>query len=634
MTSWTPVSLKGPDTTKGIGVRRVQGLLSIAVVCGRGTGLQDTGRPHHTYGWHPQDPLGKPLPAPGHGTPPWGRAQRAMAFVGCWLCPRPWPRPPRKKLQVTDNSYRLCGPETFREAGTRGVLSMSVDQADKWWPFGTSVAALQPLEEEASPRLASGSLCHFWAAFRPQASQRARTQTLRVGTVAVGFAPRTRSLATRTLPCPWLQQPQEQRVDCASFWARSLAGPLPLPGPVGSAHVCSYGSSSLRGPNDTGPGRERLGHDGPSGGQEDPAGKQWARPRFTQPSKMRRRVIARPVGSSVRLKCVASGHPRPDIMWMKDDQALTGLEAGEHRKKWTLSLKNLRPEDSGKYTCRVSNRAGAINATYKVDVIQRTRSKPVLTGTHPVNTTVDFGGTTSFQCKVRSDVKPVIQWLKRVEYGTEGRYNSTIDVGGQKFVVLPTGDVWSRPDGSYLNKLLITRARQDDAGMYICLGANTMGYSFRSAFLTVLPDPKPPGPPVAPSSSTASLPWPVVIGIPAGAVFILGTVLLWLCQAKKKPCAPVPAPPLPAHRLPATARDRGGDKDLPVPSALGTAPGVGPCEELGPPAGPQHLLGPGPSAGPRLYPKLYTDVHTHTHTHTHSHVEGKVHQHQHIHYQC
>ncbi|MCP6559051.1 hypothetical protein NL501_27925, partial [Klebsiella pneumoniae] len=93
-----------------------------------------------------------------------------------------------------------------------------------------------------------------------------------------------------------------------------------------------------------------------------------------------------------------------------DDQALTRPEASEHRKKkWTLSLKNLRPEDSGKYTCRVSNRAGAINATYKVDVIQRTRSKPVLTGTHPVNTTVDFGGTTSFQCKVRSDVKPVIQ---------------------------------------------------------------------------------------------------------------------------------------------------------------------------------------------------------------------------------
>lgn len=60
-------------------------------------------------------------------------------------------------------------------------------------------------------------------------------------------------------------------------------------------------------------------------------------------------------------------------------------------------------------------------------------------------------------------------------------------VGDHHFVVLPTGEVWSRPDGSYLNKLLITRAKEDDAGMYICLGANTMGYSFRSAYLTVLP---------------------------------------------------------------------------------------------------------------------------------------------------
>lgn len=59
---------------------------------------------------------------------------------------------------------------------------------------------------------------------------------------------------------------------------------------------------------------------------------------------------------------------------------------------------------------------------------ERTNSKPILTGTHPVNTTVDYGGTTSFQCKVRSDVKPVIQWLKRVEPGDEDKFNSTIEV--------------------------------------------------------------------------------------------------------------------------------------------------------------------------------------------------------------
>lgn len=105
------------------------------------------------------------------------------------------------------------------------------------------------------------------------------------------------------------------------------------------------------------------------------------RPRFTQPAKMRKRVIARPVGSSVRLKCMASGNPRPDIVWLKDDRPLTEQEVGEGRqKKWTLSLRNLSPEQSGRYTCRVSNRAGEINATYKVEVI---REYPLSTWTPP-----------------------------------------------------------------------------------------------------------------------------------------------------------------------------------------------------------------------------------------------------------
>ncbi|XP_026857945.1 fibroblast growth factor receptor-like 1a [Electrophorus electricus] len=352
----------------------------------------------------------------------------------------------------------------------------------------------------------------------------------------------------------------------------------------------------------------------------EPLGK-LVSPRFTQPAKMRKRMIARPVGSSVRLKCTASGNPRPNIMWMKDSRPLTPQEVGEGRKKkWTLSLKNLMPEHSGKYTCHVSNPAGEINATYNVEVIQRTNSKPILTGTHPVNTTVDYGGTTSFQCKVRSDVKPVIQWLKRVEPGDESKYNSTIEVGDHRFVVLPTGEVWSRPDGSYLNKLLITRAKEEDAGMYICLGANTMGYSFRSAFLTVLPDNKPHFSPI-PTVSSPGLPWPVIIGIPAGVVFILGTVLLWFCQSKKH-CssgAMVSAQALSnGHRPPPRERALpGGDKDC--TGSMSYEEYLTQQQQL--------LLAHG---APKIYPKIFTDIHTHTH----SHVDGKVHQHQHIHYQC
>ena len=41
-------------------------------------------------------------------------------------------------------------------------------------------------------------------------------------------------------------------------------------------------------------------------------------------------------------------------------------------------------------------------------------------------------------------------------------------------------------DGSYLSKLILNDVTPNDSGMYICLGANTMGYSFRYAYLTVL----------------------------------------------------------------------------------------------------------------------------------------------------
>ncbi|XP_056328279.1 fibroblast growth factor receptor-like 1b [Danio aesculapii] len=345
---------------------------------------------------------------------------------------------------------------------------------------------------------------------------------------------------------------------------------------------------------------------------QDPTREPWVKPRFSQPTKMRRRVLEQPVGSSVRLKCLASGNPTPVITWWKDQSLLDNPQQSK-RPQWTLTLKNLQPQDSAKYTCHVSNAAGHINATYKVDVIERTNSKPILTGTHPINTTVEFGGTASFQCKVHSDVKPVIQWLKRVDPGTEDRYNSTLEVGGQHYVVLPTGDVWSRPDGSYLNKLAIVKARDEDAGMYICLGANTMGYSVRSAYLTVLSDPKVEKD-VIPRHISPGLPWPLIIGIPAVALLIVGTIVLWLCHSRRRQSALPPRP--------TTYRDHHiSDKE---PSSPNTTNPDLPSQRLMA-MGPATLSGP-----PKIYTKVYTDMHTHTHTH--AHMEGKVHQH--FHYQC
>ena len=87
-----------------------------------------------------------------------------------------------------------------------------------------------------------------------------------------------------------------------------------------------------------------------------------------------------------------------------------------------------------------------------------------------------------------TDVTYFFQWLKRVDTEADKkRKNATITVNGQQFLVLKTGKVLARKGDVYLNKLTIYDAQPSDSGMYVCVGANSMGHSVRSAFLTVLP---------------------------------------------------------------------------------------------------------------------------------------------------
>lgn len=124
--------------------------------------------------------------------------------------------------------------------------------------------------------------------------------------------------------------------------------------------------------------------------------------------------------------------------------------------------------------------------------------------------------------------------------------------------------------------------------------------------------------PHAPAVLSPGLPWPVIIGIPAGVVFILGTILLWFCQSKKH-CSSgaIVSAQANGHRQPSRER--------PLPGADKDCMGSVSYEEYLTQQQQQQLL-----LGSKVYPKIFTDIHTHTH----SHVDGKVHQHQHIHYQC
>ncbi len=114
-------------------------------------------------------------------------------------------------------------------------------------------------------------------------------------------------------------------------------------------------------------------------------------PHFVRPGEMSTSPYERPIGSSIRLQCQASGEPLPNIVWYRngnmiqqeqnldaesqgEDQFLDYADYGEEhdeesRSRWTLRLAHLTEADKGRYTCRVYNTLGSINFTYTLDVV-------------------------------------------------------------------------------------------------------------------------------------------------------------------------------------------------------------------------------------------------------------------------
>lgn len=80
------------------------------------------------------------------------------------------------------------------------------------------------------------------------------------------------------------------------------------------------------------------------------------------------RHVAGEVDTRVRLQCEADGLPKPKVTWLKNGQPFpaTGLR---HTMLSTGSLEfvSVQIEDSGNYTCLVSNQAGNLTRKIRLD---------------------------------------------------------------------------------------------------------------------------------------------------------------------------------------------------------------------------------------------------------------------------
>ncbi|KAG1678106.1 Fibroblast growth factor receptor 3 [Nymphon striatum] len=138
-------------------------------------------------------------------------------------------------------------------------------------------------------------------------------------------------------------------------------------------------------------------------------------PYFTKPEIMKKKVIAKPAGQAVTIKCPAGGNPVPTITWLKDGQPpKRRLNRHVQMRKWGLIMEDLTTMDNGLYTCILNNIHGTINATFSVDVIERFPHKPIIDKEVLRNQTVFVGDTAKFQCKFVSDLQPHMEWVRHL----------------------------------------------------------------------------------------------------------------------------------------------------------------------------------------------------------------------------
>lgn len=90
-------------------------------------------------------------------------------------------------------------------------------------------------------------------------------------------------------------------------------------------------------------------------------------PQFSKLSDLNK-LVMRPSGNTIRLKCAAKGDPEPTIEWTKDGLPIERKAGQVNYNKWAITLQDLIPDDSGAYRCQVCNIHNCINFTTKLEV--------------------------------------------------------------------------------------------------------------------------------------------------------------------------------------------------------------------------------------------------------------------------
>ncbi|XP_028851746.1 hemicentin-1 isoform X2 [Denticeps clupeoides] len=182
------------------------------------------------------------------------------------------------------------------------------------------------------------------------------------------------------------------------------------------------------------------------------------------------RTMSVPAKSHLTLECQTNSDPPPMIEWYKDDVKLQisgrvqSLANGQ-----ILEVEDVRVQDSGQYSCVVTNIAGSSSLFFSVEVLL----PPVIREGSSV-VTGHVGQDSVLPCEVEGGRSSTVMWR---------RDGSPVVTGSVRFTLLPEGS------------LRIESVQVSDAGRYYCTASNAAGSDHRGMDLRVLVGPTiSPGP--------------------------------------------------------------------------------------------------------------------------------------------
>ncbi|XP_045133366.1 peroxidasin-like isoform X1 [Portunus trituberculatus] len=164
-------------------------------------------------------------------------------------------------------------------------------------------------------------------------------------------------------------------------------------------------------------------------------------------------------GDAVELHCEASGIPKPDIVWNKNNEPITVGPRIQVSNQGSLSISITERGDSGNYRCTVANYLGRVAATATLRVFV----PPRLT-VEPDDMYVSPGSNVQFTCEADGVPQPIVTWYK----------------DGQN--IFPFGGYTLSLHGFTLG---VQQVQPSNEGEYTCRARNAAGAQEASAVLYV-----------------------------------------------------------------------------------------------------------------------------------------------------